>query len=311
MDDAGGTVPPRDEAGPDGPAERTSGIILETCYRHPRETTGVHCTRCGRPICPECMRPAAVGYQCPECVAEARASFPRRRVQVKFVLGRPGALTTSLLAINLAMFVVEVAVGGARSLASGPSELKLFNLGAMYPPAIAHGQYWRLFTAMFLHAGLVHIAFNMYALYLFGYLIEEAFGKVRFLLIYLVAGLLASVASYTFSDPHAVAVGASGAIFGLLGAWVAYNYRRRGTPAAAFQLRWALMLIGINLILGFSIAIIDNNAHIGGLIAGIAAGTLADGIGPRSTRALVQVLGFAALIGIGVVMTIARTAALT
>jgi rhomboid protease GluP len=180
----------------------------------------------------------------------------------------------------------------------------------MYPPAIAGGQYWRLFTAMFLHANLIHILFNMYALYLFGYLIEGTFGKGRFIAIYFVTGFLASVASYTFGSPAALGVGASGAIFGLLGAWVAFNYRRRESAMAAAQLRWALMLVVINLILGFSVANIDNFAHLGGLVAGAAAGWLTEGFGPRATRTVVTVGGLALLVVVGIIMTAYRTAAL-
>ena len=121
------------------------------------------------------MNPAPVGYQCPECVAQARATAPRRRYRIRFFVGRPGWVTTTLLVVNVAVFLVEVVVGGPGALGGGPSSRKLFDLGALYPPAIALGhQYWRLFTVMFLHAGILHIAFNMYALYLFGYLVESA-----------------------------------------------------------------------------------------------------------------------------------------
>src|SRR5690242_7751487 len=203
MDEEHGEPPIRPDHPATGP-ERTSGLSIETCYRHPTTTTGVHCTRCGRPICTECMRPAPVGYQCPECVAEARAATPRRRYRVRFIIGRPGWATTTLLGLNILMFLVEVAVGGG-SLFSGPSELKLFNLGALYPPAVAVGhQYWRLVTVMFLHAGILHIAFNMYALYLFGYLIENAYGWPRFLAIYFVSGFLAAVASFAFGPVNQV-----------------------------------------------------------------------------------------------------------
>src|SRR5947208_14913031 len=108
----------------DDPPERTSGLMMETCYRHPRVVTGVHCTRCGRPICPDCMSAAPVGYQCPECVAAARRTGPRRRVRIQFILGRPGIVTTTLLAVNLAMYLVEVVYGGPGSLFSGPDGQK-------------------------------------------------------------------------------------------------------------------------------------------------------------------------------------------
>jgi membrane associated rhomboid family serine protease len=312
MDQAGGSAP-QDDAGPDGSAERTHGLIVETCYRHPKVTTGVHCTRCERPICPDCMHQAPVGYQCPECVAEARRTAPRRRVRVQFVLGRPGFLTTALLAANIALFVVEIIASGGRvNLWAGFPPQKLVDLGAMLPVAVAQNhQYWRLITVMFLHASLLHILFNMYALYLFGYLIENAFGKARFIAIYFVSGFLASVSSYLFINPNSPGVGASGAIFGLLGAWVAYNYRRRGTPIASLYLRNALFIIALNLFLGFSIANIDNSAHIGGLIAGIACGAVAEGWGRRETRRVVAIAGFAALLALGLVLVAYRTSVLT
>jgi membrane associated rhomboid family serine protease len=307
MRDRGGTHPPD----PDDPAERTSGLIMETCYRHPRVVTGVHCTRCGRPICPECMHPAPVGYQCPQCVAEASRTAPRRRARLRFFLGRPGSVTSTLLVVNIAMFLVELATGASGGLWTGGSGQKLFDLGALYAPAVVDGQYWRLFTAMFLHAGILHILFNMYALYLFGYLIENALGSLRFIGVYFVAGFVAMAVSFAFADPNVPAVGASGAIFALLGAWVAYNFRRRGSIQASYNLRWALMLIGLNLFLGFSIPNIDNYAHVGGLIAGIAAGWFAEGFGPRNVRLAVQVAGFAVLILVGVGLTAWRVAALT
>ncbi len=258
------------------------------------------------------MHPAAVGYQCPDCVAEARRSYPRRRVRVQFILGRPGFVTSTLLVVNIAMFLVEVVKNpGGLSVAGGFNNQTLISLGAMVPVLVARQhQYWRLFTVMFLHADLLHIFFNMYALYLFGYLIENALGRWRFIAIYFVSGFVASATSYVFADPGVVAVGASGAIFGLLGAWVAYNFRRRNLAANRFQLQWAGFLIGINLLLGLTISNIDNFAHLGGLVAGIAAGTVAEGFGPRTTRQAISVAGFAALILIGAVMVVTRTAAL-
>jgi membrane associated rhomboid family serine protease len=248
------------------------------------------------------MTPAPVGYQCPECVREAARTAPHRRVRVRFLLGRPGSMTTMLLVVNIAMFVVEVAVGGTRTAWGGTA--KLIDLGAMYPPAVVIGhQYWRLITVMFLHAGIIHLALNMYALYLFGYLIENAFGKVRFLAIYFVSGFIASAVSFAFGPLFEVGVGASGAIFGLLGAWVAYNYRRRGTAMAEANLRGAIMLIVLNVVLGFSIPGIDWRAHLGGLAAGLIAGALAEGFGPRETRTLVQVGGMAALVLAGIALT--------
>jgi rhomboid protease GluP len=255
------------------------------------------------------MRPAPVGYQCPD---DAGRQGRTARGRSSLTLGRTGSITRALLIVNIGMFVVEVAAGAGTALAAGPGLRTLFDLGAMQPLAIAQGhQYWRLFTAMFLHAGLLHLALNMYGLYLFGSIIEATYGEVKFLAIYFAAGLMASVASFVFSDPHSVAVGASGAIFGLLGAWVAFNFRRRGDAFASANLRWALMLIGINLVLGFSIAGIDNFAHLGGLVTGATAGTLAEGVGSRETRGIVQVVGFAAIALLGVALTLWRVSALS
>jgi membrane associated rhomboid family serine protease len=255
------------------------------------------------------MHPAPVGYQCPECVAEARRSAPRSRVRVRFLVGRPGAITLTLLMVNVAMFLVETVIGGSGSLFSGPSQQKLFDLGALYPPSIALShQYWRLITPMFLHAGLIHLAFNSYALYLLGFMVEDAFGKARFIAIYFAGGFLASVTSFALGPIGEVGVGASGAIFGLLGAWVAFNYRRRTSPMASANLRWALMLIGLNVILGFSIPGIDWRAHLGGLVAGALLGGVLEGFGPRTLRPLVQVGGLIVLVAAGILLTAWRVA---
>lgn len=289
-------------------AERRHGLAIETCYRHPDEPTGVHCTRCNRPICPDCMTQAPVGYQCPNCVAEAKAERPRMRV--RFAVGRPGSMVTVLIAANVAMFVIELVTGGS-GLLGGGNQQKLFDLGALFPLAVAQGhQYWRLLSVMFLHDGLIHLALNMYGLYLLGYLMEQTLGSARFTALYFVSGFLASTTTFVFSDPRTLAVGASGAIFGLLGAWVAYNFRRRGSPIASANLRMALMLIVLNLVIGFSIAGIDNYAHIGGLVAGVVAEFFIEGFGSRQTRRVVNWAGLAGMVVIGVVAVVMRTSAL-
>ncbi|MEX0832507.1 MAG: rhomboid family intramembrane serine protease [Actinomycetota bacterium] len=279
---------------------------LEACYRHPNVGTRVHCTRCGRPICPECMIPAPVGYQCPECVEQARREFragPQRRARQ--------AATTSptkiILAAIAAMFVVELVRSGGGGVGTGPSLQTLVDLGAMFPPAVAAGQYWRLFTSMFLHAGILHIAFNGYALWIFGPVVEEEFGRIRFVLIYFLSGFLAGVASYTFGPPVEVGVGASGAIVGVFGAFIAFNFRRRHLGLARARLRMAATLIVINAVIALAIPSIDWRAHVGGLVAGFATGLFAEGFGKRSTRVMIQVAGFAALTVAGIALLIWRT----
>lgn len=280
------------------------------CYRHPGTPTGVHCTRCGRPICTECMIQAPVGFQCPECVARARQEFrqgPGRRV----AMGRFSVTNVLLVAIGV-MYLVEVVVGGANSLLSGPSVRSLYDLGGMFPPAIAiDGQYWRLFSSMFLHAGLLHIAFNAYALWAFGTVVEQDFGHVKFVLIYFVSGFVASAASYAFGPVNVVAVGASGAIFGIFGAFMAYSYRRRHLALHAARLRAAMTIIVLNALLTIGFQAIDWRAHVGGAIAGFVAGLAAEGVGPPAQRKAILVSGFAALIAVGIGLIVWRTPQVT
>ena len=296
--------------------------VPEYCYRHPNVETGVHCTRCGRPICPECMIPAPVGHQCPDCVNEARREFrqgPGRRIAAANIRRRASA-TSVLLAMLGAMYVVEVVAGGSGSLMTGPSPVKLIDLGAsvaltLMPNGdlvgIATGQYWRLVSAMFLHAGLLHIAFNAYALWIFGTVVEQELGRLRFLLIYFVTGIVASAASYAFEPvPIVVGVGASGAIFGIFGAFVAYNYRRRHLAIAAARLRSAVTIVVINMVLAFSIQGIDWRAHVGGFIAGLFAGFAAEGVGTQSARRTILVAGFAGLLVVAFGLVAWRTSEL-
>jgi membrane associated rhomboid family serine protease len=277
---------------------------IEVCYRHPNVQTRVHCTRCERPICPDCMIPAPVGFQCPECVEEARREFRKGP-------GRPfrgGISVTKALLVAIAIpFVIEIVVGGPRALFD-PSAQLLFDLGAMAPPAVADGQFWRLFTAMFLHAGLLHVALNAYFFWLFGRVVESVFGRTWMLLIFLVSGFLASVASYAFGPVLALAVGASGAISGVFGAFIAYNYRRRHLAANAANLRMALTVIVLNAFIAVVYSSIDWRAHVGGLVAGFALGYLADDAVPARQRAVARFAGVATLVALGIALVVWRTA---
>lgn len=288
------------------PQERREGTAppIEVCYRHPSVQTGVHCTRCGRPICPDCMVPAPVGFQCPECVRQARREFRRgagRRIRSAGI-----TMTKVLLVTILAGFLLELVAGGPNAL-QDPSGRTLIRLGGLQPFLVANGQYWRLLTPIFLHKGLLHIAFNAYALWIFGTAMEDALGRSRFLLVFFVTGFLASATSYAFGPVGVVGVGASGAIFGVFGAFIAYNYRRRHLALAAANLRWAMMMILLNAVLAIGFAGIDWRAHVGGLVSGFAAGYVAEGFGPSRQRALVRVAGVAALIAIGVLLVVWRT----
>jgi membrane associated rhomboid family serine protease len=277
---------------------------IEVCYRHPGVQTRVHCTRCDRPICPDCMIPAPVGHQCPECVEQARRDFrsgPGRAL-------RGGVSATNALLVAIAIpFVIEVILGGPQALFNPSAEI-LFDMGAMQPIAVADGQFWRLFTAMFLHAGLLHVALNAYFFWLFGRMVEASFGRTWMVLIYVVAGFLASVASYAFGPVTTLAVGASGAISGVFGAFIAYNYRRRQHAMNAANLRLALTVIVLNAVIAIGYSSIDWRAHVGGLVAGFALGYLADSSGPARQRAVVRFAGVATLVVIGIALVLWRTA---
>ena len=277
---------------------------IEVCYRHPDVQTRVHCTRCDRPICPDCMIPAPVGHQCPECVEQARRDFrsgPGRAL-------RGGVSATNALLVAIAIpFVIEVILGGPQALFNPSAEI-LFDMGAMQPIAVADGQFWRLFTAMFLHAGLLHVALNAYFFWLFGRMVEASFGRTWMVLIYVVAGFLASVASYAFGPVTTLAVGASGAISGVFGAFIAYNYRRRQHAMNAANLRLALTVILLNAVIAIGYSSIDWRAHVGGLVAGFALGYLADSSGPARQRAVVRFAGVATLVVIGIALVLWRTA---
>jgi rhomboid protease GluP len=233
------------------------------------------------------MTPAPVGHHCPTCVAEGR----REARRIRRPLARPRSVTTTILAVNVGVFVIGAILG----LVGRPDTL--LEAGAMVPLLVAQGEWWRLITAMFLHVNLIHLAFNSLALYVFGGLIESALGAGRMVALYLVTGFAASVASFTFGSPASAAVGASGAIFGLLGAWLAYNLRRRSLSLARANVQSALFLIGINLVFGFTIPGVDNVAHLGGLVSGVGAGFASEGFGGRASRTASR-LGGLALIGV-------------
>ncbi len=286
----------------------------ERCYRHPEVETGVHCTRCGRPICTDCMIPAPVGHRCPDCVREARQEFRRPTVGPT---PRRFTLTNAVVVVLVGIYVLSVlAGGGLANLFQGPSTLTVVRLGAAVgfgiipgegEVGIAVGEQWRLFTAMFLHAGLLHLLFNAYALSIFGNAVEQELGGRRFLTIYLATGLFASAASYAFGEPTAVSVGASGALYGLFGVFLAYNWRRRALAFHAARARSAITLIAINLLFTFAVPNIDWRAHVGGLVAGLVIGVAADGWGTPASRRTGFVLATLVSLGATAALTITRT----
>lgn len=239
------------EQGPGGAVDEA----VEYCYGHPKTPTKLHCTRCDRPICGRCAIPASVGQHCPECVAEARKSA--RKVRSAAMATAPAVMV--ILGINIVIFLLQRFVPGLTE--------------ALYlePFAIAGGQWYRLLTPMILHAGLLHIFFNCYVLYMLGPNVEQAFGTARFVLMYVVAGFVASSLSFAF-PPDSPSLGASGAIFGIAGVLFVYLFKRRRSSFVRGYLRQIAIFIGVNLLFGFLFPFVDNYAHIGGLIGGMILG---------------------------------------
>jgi membrane associated rhomboid family serine protease len=235
------------------------------CYRHPDRETMVSCSECGRPICPDCMVFAPVGIRCPEHAGQAQGTARVKQGVRRASYEGSGAIVTKILvAMNVGIYLLELAAGGD---INGTGN-RIFTEGALYGPAVAAGDWWRLVTAPFLHYGPIHLAFNMLALWWFGSAIELAIGRGRYLLLYLVSGLAGSAGALLFA-PTSVTVGASGAIFGILGAAVVLE--RQGTHVFGGG---ALGIIVLNLVFTFAVPGISIGGHLGGLVGG-ALGMLA------------------------------------
>src|SRR5512133_40464 len=230
------------------------------CYRHPNRETGVSCSECGRGICPDCMVFAPVGIRCPDHAGRAQgASRVTTGVRRAAYEGQGALVTKILIGINVLVFLINLAQGSSLGQVSG----SLFEKGALYiHGGLDQGEWYRLITAAFLHGNLIHIALNMIVLWFVGAPVEMAIGRGRFLALYLISGLAGSAGALIFS-PNAVTVGASGAIFGILGAALVLEFQRNYVLGGQ-----ALGLIVINLVLTFAVPNISRGGHIGGLIGG-------------------------------------------
>lgn len=227
------------------------------CYRHPSHLARIGCARCGRPICPDCMTAAAVGHQCPDCVRAGQRSV--RQVRTVFG-GRVGdgrpLVTYTLMAVCVLAFVVQQAAPAASSALS------------LWPPGIfVDGQWYRMVTSAFLHYGMVHLLFNMWALYIVGPALESWLGRLRYGVLYGMSALGGSVLVYLLSPLNTATAGASGAIFGLFGATFVVGRRLN------LDVRAVAALIGINLVITFVLPAISSQAiswqgHVGGLVTG-------------------------------------------
>jgi membrane associated rhomboid family serine protease len=231
---------------------------MATCYRHPSRETGVSCSNCGRPICPDCMTTTPVGMRCPECSRQGT-----KVVRMREMASVP-RVTYALIVINVIAFLTEQ---GQFSVFGTGIHGTVIEEGVLYRAGIAEGhQYWRLVSAGFLHENFIHIGFNMYLLYLLGMMLEPAIGSVRFAAVYFTALLAGSFGALLATASPSL--GASGAVFGLMGAMVVeLRARRLSVMESGIG-----GLIIINLIFSFSLANISIGAHIGGLIGGALAG---------------------------------------
>jgi membrane associated rhomboid family serine protease len=270
--------------------------MTQTCYRHPNRETGVSCSNCGRPICPDCMTPTPVGMRCPECARE-RTRVTRGAVAPSHY---DAPATYVLIALNVAAFLAEVAGGGGGLSPRGSS--LLFDFG-LYGPFVAEGEWYRLLTSGFLHIGLIHIGFNMFALYFLGRLLEPGIGTPRFVALYL-ASLFAGSFGALLLSPNTLTIGASGAVFGIFGAAFVIA-RHRGVSGVAASIGVVLLL---NLAITFGNPEISIGGHLGGLAGGVLC-ALAIVAGERgmlgSRRLPVELLAMTAIAVASIVASIA------
>jgi len=283
---------------------------IPTCYRHPGRETYVSCVRCGRYACPDCMRSASVGQQCVDCIGQGAQGTRSARTVFG---GRPAAgavVTWTLVAINVAVFLLTWVRPGILT------DLEMLGYVTYGPGGTLHGvaagEWYRLITSAFLAPatglnglGILDLLFNMWALIFVGPALEGFLGRLRFLSVYLLSAIGGAVMYYYLAPPYQFAAGASGAIYGLFGAWFVVSRRLR------LDTRGIAMLIAINLAFGFFFAnAIAWQDHIGGLLTG-ALLTAAYAYAPRRYRGVTQVLATAAVVAALVIAIAIRTGQLT
>jgi membrane associated rhomboid family serine protease len=265
---------------------------VQTCYRHTDRETGVSCSNCARPICPDCMTTTSVGMRCPECAKE------RTKVRsLPAASSESPSLTYVLIAVNVAVALGSFLSGGSSGV-SGVGTDTIVREGALSRATVGDGEVWRLITSGFIHAGLPHLLFNMLSLWVLGSLLEPAVGRVRFALIYFASLLVGSLGAL-IAQPIGVTVGASGAIFGLLGAAIVVLRSRGIDPMESGLVFW----LGLNLVFTFTISGISIGGHIGGLVGGTLAAIALYELAPRlrlpfgAAAAIVGALGAVAVAG--------------
>jgi len=302
----------------------TQPPVAYPCYRHPATATYIRCQRCGRPICGECMISAAVGFQCPECVSEgARQTRQNEGPYGGARSANPSLTTIVLIALNALVWGAITLTGGGLSrlvirLALSPlgTCLSAREATRYYPqtseaacrlmadgswqPGVAEGAYWQLLTSAFTHVEILHIGMNMLALWFLGPSLERALGRARFLAVYLVSALAGSVVVLWLADASTMTLGASGAVFGLIGALLVLAYKVHG------DVRSVLIWLGINVVYTFiGPGSISWQGHLGGLLGGVAAAVVVV-YAPRQGRARLQWLGLAGLTVLLLVLAVVR-----
>jgi membrane associated rhomboid family serine protease len=264
--------------GVDGSAAPASSVPV--CYRHPGRETYIRCARCERYICPDCMTAAPVGFQCPECINEgARTVRQPTTVLGGQVRERSDLVTKILIGINVAVWLVTMVVGAMEVT----GRFGLITLAGFdgQPVGVLDGEWYRMITAAFVHEQFWHIGLNMYALWVLGGMLEPILGRWRFTALYLVSALGGSAASLLGLGVGNLSYGASGAVFGLMGAVFVVG-RRFGRDVSS-----VLVILAINVVFGFVVSGIDWRAHLGGLVTGTALAYVF-AHAPRKRRAVVS-----------------------
>lgn len=280
---------------PTPPSRPGDGAV---CVRHPDRVTGLSCTRCGRPSCPECLRAAAVGAQCVDCVAQGGREVRRATTVAGAEPLERAIVVPVLIALNVAVFVWTAVQAGS---VSNNADSDLFDAWALAPFLVADGDWWRLVTSGFLHIGPIHLLFNMWALWVLGRDLEKVLGRGRFTALYAVSLLGGAASVMLFSNPATATAGASGAVFGLMGG-LAIVLRRLNAPVGQ-----VIGLIAVNLVISVVVPNISIAGHLGGLVVGAAA-TAALVYAPVRNRLRVQAV---ALVGITIVVLAAIVLAIS
>jgi membrane associated rhomboid family serine protease len=259
------------------------------CKNHPKRPTRITCRRCGQPICADCMIPAAVGYQCPQCVkAHTKQTRINEGPYGGAISSNPMMTSVIIVGINVAVFVLIAATGGPTSFFTSllglmPSGMCVIEgTNSWYPnvpdpqvcasiadatwmPGVAEGAIWQPFTSIFTHVSALHLLTNSVSLIFIGPPVERVVGRARFLALYLVAGLFGSAFVMWLSGAQSLSYGASGSIFGLLGALLIISLKLR------YDIKQLIFWIGLNVVITFTGSNISWQAHLGGLIGGAIA----------------------------------------